>query len=134
MVWWSDQLRELWHFEFTISYESNIADSRKRKIHKYIDLLDAAREAGFRSELITVEVGSRGMIRPSDLEPLASALPSQQKHISILIKQLCWLRSGSGAPETRQAEILLHLYYVVCFVCSESGHIEHSMIVTCFGS
>ena len=27
MVWWSDQLRELWLFELTISYESNKADS-----------------------------------------------------------------------------------------------------------
>ena len=70
IFWWSEQLSELWLFELTISYETVVADARERKHSKYHDLVEAGRAAGFRCELISLEVGSRGMLSLVDLEPL----------------------------------------------------------------
>ena len=43
-----------------MSFESLVADARARKRAKYHDLVEAGRAAGYKTELITVEVGSRG--------------------------------------------------------------------------
>ena len=61
IVWLSDDRKELWLLELTISYESLVADTRQRKEAKYY-LLQAGRAGGYHSQLITVEVGSRGML------------------------------------------------------------------------
>ena len=70
IVWWSDQRKELWLFELTVSFESLVADARARKRAKYHDLVEAGRAAGYKTELITVEVGSRGMLGSSDFDAL----------------------------------------------------------------
>ena len=31
IVWWSDEKRELWLFELTVSYETKVEDARSRK-------------------------------------------------------------------------------------------------------
>ena len=80
IVWWGECQRELWLFELTISYETLM----ERKRAKYQDLVEAGRAAGFKTELITVEVGSRGMMDPSDLEPLAAAINCHHKDIETL--------------------------------------------------
>ena len=84
IVWWSDQQRELYIFELTISYETCMSEARERKRSKYQDLLEAGRAAGYRSKLLTVEVGSRGMLSPSDLEPLSSAIDCPRSAIETL--------------------------------------------------
>ena len=45
IVWWSDQQRELWLFELTISYESVVANAKARKRAKYNDLCSGGRES-----------------------------------------------------------------------------------------
>ena len=79
-MWWSDRQRELWLFELTISYESHIADAREREKVKYQDLVDAGKAAGCKTELLTVEVGSRGMLGIRDLEPLTAAHVETSRH------------------------------------------------------
>ena len=44
IVWWTDQQKELWLLELTISYESLVADVRRRKREKYHDLVEAGVE------------------------------------------------------------------------------------------
>ena len=67
--------------ELTISYESVVADARERKHSKYYDLVEAGRAAGYRCELITVEVGSRGMLSVADLESLQAAIDVPRREI-----------------------------------------------------
>ena len=81
--WWNDVQRELWLFELTISYDSLLAEARERKRAKYQDLVEAGRAAGYKTEL-TVEVGSRGILGFSDLEPLAAAISCSRKDIETL--------------------------------------------------
>ena len=84
IVWWSDQQKELWLFELTISYESHVADARGRKRAKYHDLEEAGRVAGYKTELITIEVGSRGMVCSADFEILKAAVNATGKDVTNL--------------------------------------------------
>ena len=47
---------------YSSCYEPLVADARERKQAKYLDLLEAGRGGGFKTELITVDVGSGGML------------------------------------------------------------------------
>ena len=84
IVWWSDERRELWLFELTVSYESLVAGARVRKRAKYQDLVESGRAAGYKTELITFEVGSRGMLEDSVVEGFKKAIKATQKDISTL--------------------------------------------------
>ena len=70
MVWWCDQPRELWSFELTVSYESQVAKARLRKWDKYHDLVVARKAAGYAAKLMTLDVGSRGMVDIADFAGL----------------------------------------------------------------
>ena len=83
-MWWSEHLRELWLFELTISFESLMAEARERKRVKYHDLVEARKAAGYKTELLTVEVGCRGMLGSSDLKPLAAAVKCPRSNIESL--------------------------------------------------
>ena len=74
--------RELWLFELTISYELLVADARGRKQAKYLDLVEAERGAGFKTELITIEVGSRGMLCATDFNILRAAINALLKEVT----------------------------------------------------
>ena len=84
IVWWSEQLSELWLFELIVSYETVVADARERKHSKYHNLMEAGRAAGFRCELISLEVGSRGILSFADLEPIQDALEIPRKDLTNL--------------------------------------------------
>ena len=73
IIRWCDQRRELWFFELTVSYETKVADARARKRAKYHDLVVAGRAAGYRAKLITLEVGSRGMLGDANINDLREA-------------------------------------------------------------
>ena len=90
IVWWSEHQSELWLLELTVSYESVVAGARDRKCAKYFDLVEAGRAAGFQCELVTLEVGSRGMLSISDLEPLQPAIEATRKEVeNLCISLIC---------------------------------------------
>ena len=88
IVWWSDVKREVCLVELTISFESRMAVSRERKCEKYKDLVKALRGAGYRATLITLEVGSRGMLSVKDLAALREALCPSKEELSTLCVQV----------------------------------------------
>ena len=71
--------------ELTISYESLVADSHQRKEAKYYELVQAGRAGRYRSQLITVEVGSRGMLEDGDFLKLRTTLNATAKET----RELC---------------------------------------------
>ena len=79
IVWWSDQRRELWLLELTVSYESGVADARARKAAKYHDLVEAGRAAGYGVKLLNLVVGSRGMLGDADYNLLREATDAPRK-------------------------------------------------------
>ena len=62
--------------------------AREREHSKYLDLVEAGRTAGFQCELVTLEVGSRGMLSLTDLEPLQQAIEATRKEVADLFIQL----------------------------------------------
>ena len=56
-----------------------MAGVRERKRLKYHNLVEAGRAAGYRSHLITVEVGFQGMLGESDLAALREASDAPRK-------------------------------------------------------
>ena len=85
IVWWSDDRKELWLLELTINNESLVADSRQRKEAKYYELVQTGCIGRYRSQLITVEVGSRGMLEDGDLLKLRTTLNATAKET----RELC---------------------------------------------
>ena len=115
IVWWSDKKRELWLFEITVSYEPLVADTRARKRAKYHDLVETGSAVGYRTELITVEVGPRGMLGDSVFEGLKEATNASTKDISTLCLQT--IRAailGSFAIWTSRNSITRHSLSVSC--------------------
>ena len=88
IVWWCDESRELRLFELTISYESLVEDSRIRKQAKYQELVEAGREKGYDTELITLEVGSRGMWSDEDFARLKLMQPTVDFECKVADEQL----------------------------------------------
>ena len=60
--------------ELTISHKSVMEQARQVKQAKYQDLIDEVMRAGYRASLITLEVGSRGLVVESELMELNEAL------------------------------------------------------------
>ena len=59
-----------------------MADAKVRKRMKYHDLVEVGRAAGYKTELITVEVGSRGMLGDSDIDALRDAMDATRKEFT----------------------------------------------------
>ena len=81
VVWWSDQAKQLWMLELTVSFESLVADSRQRKQSKYQDLVEVDQASGYSSRLSTLEVGSRGVVDTNEFHGLAQALRVPKKDL-----------------------------------------------------
>ena len=61
-----------------------MADARRRKRVKYHDLVEPGRDAGYRTELITIEVGSRRMLCANDFDALRAAIHAPLKAVTTL--------------------------------------------------
>ena len=84
IVWWSDEKKELQMFKLTINYETLPADARQCKRAKYEGLVEAGCEVGYSTELITLEVGSRGMVSDDDFATLHLIFGTSRKDMDYL--------------------------------------------------
>ena len=64
-----------------------MAEARSRNRAKYHDLVKAGRAAGYKTDLITVVVGSHGMLGESLFEHLKEAIHATRKDITSLCLQ-----------------------------------------------
>ena len=67
IVWWDDQLRRIVIVELTISFETSFKQAAERKALKYEDVITRARSVGYSGTVITLQVGSRGIIDQAGL-------------------------------------------------------------------
>ena len=91
IVLWSDEKRELGMLELMISYESLVADSHQRKQAKYQDLVQAVQAAGYSTQLLTLEVCSRGMLDVEDLEKIRSSIGTTKRETTELCLSIIWV-------------------------------------------
>ena len=114
IIWWSEN-QKLWLFELTISFKSLVADSQHHKQANYQDLVEAGRAAGYKTELITIEVGSWGMLSTlisvssclHSITPRKTRLTSTQQSFT----RLYWDHLGSRATGTANLTPARNMYY-----------------------
>ena len=108
IIWWDESQNVFNIIELTIPYETNIDNAADRKEGKYTELLTPAKENGYQSTLVTLEVGSRGLINEAGFKDLKKLLnPSPRKfrtlleqcsHQSIIGSFSLWCSRNSSNP------------------------------------
>ena len=61
IAWWNEEERKLWIVELTVPFETGFDNARERKETKYEELVLSARNNGYETTLLTLEVGARGV-------------------------------------------------------------------------
>ncbi len=62
IVCWNDSAKEAHLVELTVCFDTLYEQACRRKEERYHDLAEAMRAEGYKTDLITVEVGARGML------------------------------------------------------------------------
>ena len=76
--------------ELTVCYETNYVQAQTHKSDKYQDLVDAGETNGFTTEVITLEVGSRGFLNLQGFKDLFQTLTRcPRKNMWNLLKTTC---------------------------------------------
>ena len=70
---WDDIAKQVSLIELTVCFETNFEAARERKVSRYMDLVDAE-QSGYGCDLLTVEVGSRGVVEVERLGRLRRLL------------------------------------------------------------
>ena len=74
--------------ELTVCYETNFDAAAARKTSKYTDLVTQAKNRGYRTTLITLQVGSRGVPDYNSFSVLAKLLKIPTKEMIQLFKDV----------------------------------------------
>jgi hypothetical protein len=83
LVWWDEAHKALTLAELIVCFESNFEGAALRK-SAYADLVEQAQARGYKTELITLQVGSRGVPDLLGFDQLARAIklpPRDQAHL-----------------------------------------------------
>ena len=90
--------------ELTVYFESNFTEAAQRKTAKYMDLLQQASSGGYKAELLTLQMGSRGVPHYDGFQQLAETLSMGSRDLTNLLKSRAAIavRLGSGAPGIRK--------------------------------
>ena len=74
MVVWSDVHRALYLIELTVCFETGFVEAAQRKRERYSDLVIEARETGYDTSVLPIQIGSRGALEETGLEALRKLL------------------------------------------------------------
>ena len=86
LVWWDDTTRSLCLAELTVCFETNFEQAASRKSAKYADLAEQAKLNGYRSTVLTIQVGSRGVPDYLSFSHLARILHMSDRKLSKLLE------------------------------------------------
>ncbi len=85
IVWWNDDKKTITLLELTVCFETSYDAASTRKQERYLHLISDAREAGYTSTLITLEMGSRGLPSMSGFQKLRDTLRLSTKEFHDLL-------------------------------------------------
>ena len=90
IVLWKDTPKEVTILELTICFETSYEAAAQRKVTKYLELKEALNK-GYKANVVTLEVGSRGFISIKGFKSLSKALVAVTKrdfrHFLITVAQ-----------------------------------------------
>ena len=85
IVWWDRCSKSVCLAELTVCFETNFDDAAARKAAKYADLVQQARDNGYRATLLPLQVGSRGVPHYESFVMLARVLNMPSKELTTLL-------------------------------------------------
>ena len=88
LVWWDEVHKSLTMAELTVCFETNFEKAAKRKSGNYAHLVQQAQAKGYRTDLITLQVGSRGVPDLPAFECLAKKLSMSHKELVKLLETI----------------------------------------------
>ena len=88
MVWWDDAAKNLQMVELTVPFETGFQAAAERKETNYEDLVNRARQAGYNTHLITVEVGARGVPHMAGFRKLKQEIGLNRTELSSLLSSV----------------------------------------------
>ena len=62
IVVWSATLQEVWVIELTVCFETRYEEAHNLKVNRYADLMEQIDDSTHSGSLVTLEVGSRGIL------------------------------------------------------------------------
>ena len=74
LVIWSDQHRRLYIVELTVCFETGFDKAERRKEERYSELAENARRSGYRSTILPIQIGSRGIIDEDGMDKFRTCL------------------------------------------------------------
>ena len=87
IIWWDENQNVFNIIELTIPYETNINNAADHKEGKYTELLTPAKDNGYQSTPVTLEVGSIGLINEAGFKDLKKLLNPSPKKFRTLLEQ-----------------------------------------------
>ena len=88
IVCWDDSTKKILIIELTIPYDTLMAEAAQRKEAKYSELVSTVRKAGYHPNLITLEVGSRGLPYTPGFQKLKTELGLSHKSMRSFMTEL----------------------------------------------
>ena len=85
---WDDIRKRLLLVELTVCFETMFVDAAERKRAKYEELQQRAAVAGYRTCIITLEVGSRGIVNDKGFASLRSQIGMRERDLRLLLQSL----------------------------------------------
>ena len=120
IVWWDDNLKFLTIFELIIPFQTNIDSALWYKHGKYSDLMQSTIDMGYKFKLVTLEVGSQGLINPSGFAQLKELLQVYRKEFDLLLLKCAQgaIKDPilSGVQEITPLKIFHWIFIVFCIV------------------
>ena len=88
IVWWDDSSKKILLIELTVCFESSFRQAAERKTAKYENVVSRAKLLGYSGKVITIEVGSRGIISDNGFSHLKKEFQIQARDLSQLLIQI----------------------------------------------
>ena len=88
IVWWDDASKKVRMVELTVPFETGFQAAAERKETNYEDLVNRARQAGYNTHLITVEVGARGIPHMAGFRKLKQEIELNQTELCSLLSSI----------------------------------------------
>ena len=88
IVWWNDSVKKILLIELTICFESSFQQAAERKQLKYEDVMSRAKLGGYSGCVITLEVGSRGIVSNTGFSHLKSEFNIRKQDFNMLLTRV----------------------------------------------
>ena len=91
IVCWDDLFRRIVLVELTVCFETSFHLAAERKSAKYEDMVVRARSSGYEAQLITLQVGSRGIVDMAGFTQLQQQFHLPKHTFNLLLQRISQL-------------------------------------------